>query len=151
MKQLNIGKFIGILNRQFQMYINTTLNDIDLSFSEYIFLVNLYDNEGINQEELSSILFINKSATARTMKILEEKQFIIRETCDIDKRAKRLYLTDKGREYKEYICSLLDKWTNFITNGMDDDTIDIVSNGLKSMAERTRDSGYMNYLNNKEV
>ena len=145
MEQINIGKFIGILNRQFQMYINTALNDTDLSFSEYIFLVNLYDNEGINQEELSSILFINKSATARAMKILEEKQFLIRKTCDKDKRAKRLYLTDKGREFKEYICSLLENWMNLITNGMNGETIDIVANGLQFMAEKTRDPDYMNY------
>ena len=145
MEQINIGKFIGILNRQFQMYINTALNDIDLSFSEYIFLVNLYDNEGINQEELSSILFKNKSATARAMKILEEKQFLIRKTCDKDKRAKRLYLTDKGRESKEYICSLLENWMNFITKGMNGETIDVVANGLQFMAEKTRDSDNMNY------
>ena len=145
MEQINIGKFIGILNRQFQMYINTALNDIDLSFSEYIFLVNLYDNEGINQEELSSILFINKSATARAMKILEEKQLLIRKTCDKDKRAKRLYLTDKGRESKKDICSLLENWMNLITNGMNGETIDIVANGLQFMAEKTRDPDYMNY------
>jgi DNA-binding MarR family transcriptional regulator len=145
MEQINIGKFIGILNRQFQMYINTALNDIDLSFSEYIFLVNLYDNEGINQEELSSVLFINKSATARAMKILEEKQFLIRKTCDKDKRAKRLYLTDKGRKSKKDICSLLENWMNLITNGMNGETIDIVANGLQFMAEKTRDPDYMNY------
>ena len=142
MEQKNIGRYVGILNRQFQAYINISLKDIDISFSEYIFLVNLYDNEGINQEELSSMLFIDKAATARAIKLLEKKGFLKRETCEKDKRAKNLYLTDKGKDYKEFIYSRLEKWTDFTTKGMDKETIDIVMNGLQFIGERAANANF---------
>ncbi len=135
-------RFIGVLNRQSQAYINIVFKNIDISSSEYIFLVNLYDNEGINQEELSSMLFTDKAITAKSIKSLESKGFLIRKVCEKDKRAKRLYLTDKGRDHKEQIFSLLKKWIDFTTGGMDEETKNIVFKGLQLMAENAGNADF---------
>lgn len=145
---MNIEKFVGVLNRQSQAYMSRVFKNIDISYSECIFLSNLYDNEGINQEELSSILFIDKTITAKSIKSLEEKGFLIREKCEMDKRSKRLYLTDKGRNCKEEIFSLLEKWINFITDGMDIKTKNTVFNGLRLMAERAASANFSELLEN---
>lgn len=136
MAKTSIIRSIGILNRHFQTYINVHFKNIDISFSEYIFLINIYENEGINQEELSLMLFIDKAATARDIKSLEEKGFLQRKTYEKDKRVKKLYLTDKAKDYKECIYSTLEKWVNFTTEGMTKDTIDVVMNGLQFMGNR---------------
>ncbi|WPC44036.1 MarR family transcriptional regulator [Clostridium sp. JS66] len=145
---MNIERFVGVLNRQSQAYINNALKDIDISYSECIFLSNLYNNEGINQEELSSILFIDKTITAKSIKSLEKKGFLIRKKCETDKRSKRLYLTDKGRSCKEEIFSLLEKWINFITDGMDIKTKNTVFDGLRLMAERAASANFDELLQN---
>lgn len=145
---MNIERFVGVLNRQSQAYINNALKDIDISYSECIFLSNLYNNEGINQEELSSILFIDKTITAKSIKSLEKKGFLIRKKCETDKRSKRLYLTDKGRNCKEEIFSLLEKWINFITDGMDIKTKNTVFDGLSLMAERAASANFDELLQN---
>lgn len=145
---MNIERFVGVLNRQSQAYINNALKDIDIGYSECIFLSNLYNNEGINQEELSSILFIDKTITAKSIKSLEKKGFLIREKCETDKRSKKLYLTDKGRNYKEEIFSLLEKWINFITDGMDIKTKNTVFDGLRLMAERAASANFNELLEN---
>lgn len=145
---MNIERFVGVLNRQSQAYINNALKDIDISYSECIFLSNLYNNEGINQEELSSILFIDKTITAKSIKSLEKKGFLIRKKCETDKRSKRLYLTDKGRNFKEEIFSLLEKWINFITDGMDIKTKNTVFDGLRLMAERAASANFDELLQN---
>lgn len=149
---MNIERFVevGVLNRQSQAYISNAFKNIDISYSECVFLSNLYDNEGINQEELSSILFIDKTITAKSIKSLEEKGFLIREKCEMDKRSKRLYLTDKGRNCKEEIFSSLEKWINFITDGMDRKTKNIVFNGLKLMAERAASANFDELLQNTD-
>lgn len=147
---MNIERFVGVLNRQSQAYISNAFKKIDISYSECIFLSNLYDNEGVNQEELSSILFIDKTITAKTIKSLEEKGFLIREKCETDKRSKRLYLTNKGRGCKEEILSLLEKWINFITDGMDRKTKSIIFNGLQLMAERAAGADFNDLLLNTD-
>lgn len=51
----------------------------------------MYFNEGINQEELSALVFLDKSLTARAIKSLEEKGFIRRKTVKKIKELKNLF------------------------------------------------------------
>ncbi|AIQ13007.1 MarR family winged helix-turn-helix transcriptional regulator [Paenibacillus durus] len=137
MDLLTLAKYVGIFNRQTQAYITTAFSSMDISFSECIFLMNLYDNEGINQEELSSLLFIDKAATARSIKSLEQKGFITREMMKDDRRAKKLFLTNKARDHKAHFYMLLEKWKDHTTEGMDEETKDVVFKGLQAMAEKS--------------
>lgn len=150
MGRYDIAGFVGVLNRQSQAYISYAFKNIDLSYSECIFLVNLYDNEGINQEELSAMLFIDKTITAKSIKSLEKKGFLTRKICEIDKRAKKLYLTDKGRDCQNQVFSLLGNWVNFITGKMDKKIKNIVFSGLQQMAERAANADFNELSQYKE-
>lgn len=135
-------RFFGILNRQLQTYINLAFKAIDLNYWECIFIVNLYDNEGINQEKLSSILLIDKSIATKTINSLVNKGFLIRKVCEKDKRAKNLYLSDKGNEYKEQIFYLIEKWIDYISDGIDKETQEFVLSKLHIMAEKARNADF---------
>lgn len=73
MELLTLARNVGILHRQTQTYIAAIGSTLDISFSECILLMNIYGNEGITQEELSALLFIDKAATARSLQSLEKK------------------------------------------------------------------------------
>lgn len=148
MKEKSVGKLVSILYRQSHVYINYALKDLNISSSEYIFMVELYNNEGISQEELSSLLLIDKAATARALKSLEEKGLIIRQKNVTDKRANKVFTTDKGKSYKETIYSALKGWTSLITDSMDEKTIDIVLDSLKSMSEKAGSTNYAELFSN---
>ncbi|WP_204599010.1 MarR family winged helix-turn-helix transcriptional regulator [Clostridium pascui] len=144
----SVGKLVSILYRQSHVYINYTLKDLNISSSEYIFMVKLYNNEGISQEELSSLLLIDKAATARALKSLEAKGLLMRQKNLADKRANKVFTTDKGKSYKETIYSALRGWTKLITNDMDENTIDIVLDSLKSMSEKAGSTNYAELFSN---
>lgn len=148
MKEKSVGKLISILYRQSHVYINYALKDLNISSSEYIFMVELYNNEGISQEELSSLLLIDKAATARALKSLEEKGLVVREKNLIDKRANKVFTTDKGKSYKGTIYSALRGWTKLLTNGMDEKTIDIVLDSLKSISKKAGSINYAELFSN---
>ncbi len=135
-------RFFGILNRQLQTYINLAFKAIDLDYWECIFIVNLYDNEGINQEKLASNLLIDKSITTKTINSLVNKDFVVRKVCEKDKRAKNLYLSDKGKEYKEQIFYLIEKWIDYISDGIDKETQEFVLSKLHIMAEKARNADF---------
>jgi len=132
----------GILSRQLQAYINVAFKTLDLDYWEIILMTNLYDNEGINQEQLSSILYIDKSVTAKTIKSLVDKGFLIRKVCEKDRRAKKIYLTDKGRESKNEIFELIEKWISCVFNGIDSNSRDFVIKELQLMAENAKTMDY---------
>ena len=96
------------------------------------------------------MLFIDKAITTKSIKSLEKKGFLIRKMCEKDKRAKKLYLTDKGRTDKEQIFLLLEKWVDFITEGIDKETQNIVFKELQFMAERAGNADFNELLEHKE-
>jgi len=137
MDLLTIARYNGIFNRQTQAYITAAFANMSISYSEGILLMNLYDNEGINQEELSSMLFIDKAATARSIKLLEKKGYITREVKTKDRRVKKLYLTDYAISKKEYFSSLIRTWEDFITEGVDTETLTQFSGVLQIIAQKS--------------
>ena len=141
-------RYFGILNRQLHNYINVAFKALDLDYWECILIVNLYENEGINQEKLSSNLLIDKSITAKTINSLVKKGFVNRKACETDKRAKNLYISDKGKEHKEYIFSLIENWIDYISDGIDKETQEFVLNKLRIMAERARDADFDQLVSN---
>lgn len=136
MDKLDTARQFGLLNRRSQAFIANACADMGIAFSECVLLLNLYQRAGISQENMSAILFIDKAATTRTIKSLEKKGFIKREQSDEDKRVKKLYLTEKGEATQKPIYAILEKWMEFLSQGMDRETFDTVLKGLKIIAER---------------
>ena len=125
--------YISVLYRQFQIYINNNTKDLQISASEYIFLMEMYKNDNMSQEQLSKNLIIDKSATARAIKSLEEKEYIIRKKDDNDKRTNRIKLTKKGIEIKDRLSNLLEEWNNEITSDIDKNLLNTVIDTINKM------------------
>lgn len=132
----DFGRWISILYRQFQIYINKVLKDIDITSSEYIFLIKLYENKELNQEELSSIYYIDKAATARSLKKLEEKGYITRFRDKYDKRMYKISVTQKALSIKTRIYDALKSWDKNISVNISDEKLKEVSMILKDMSLR---------------
>ena len=131
----SMGKWISILHRQAQIYLNTRLKPYGLNYSEYISLVNLSsENDGNNQKHLSDILMIDGALTTRAMKNLENKGYIIRERSKSDKRANNVRLTRKGIEMQPIILMALKDWTDIISEGMNTDEKDSIIQKLTVMS-----------------
>ena len=126
--------YISVLYRQFQIYINNNTKDLQISASEYIFLMEMYKNDNMSQEQLSKNLIIDKSATARAIKSLEEKEYIIRKKDDNDKRTNRIKLTKKGIEIKDRLSNLHEEWNNEITSDIDKNLLNTVIDTINKMS-----------------
>ncbi|MDR6224359.1 MarR family winged helix-turn-helix transcriptional regulator [Desmospora profundinema] len=134
MKKESIGKWISVLHRQFQIYLNRELKDCDINSSEYIFLVNLYEKDGISQEQLSANLFINKAATARAISRLETLGYVQRTRDPLDGRAYLVTLTTKGIEMRDFIKTKLSYWTQTISTGLTTEEADDFIQKIKQMS-----------------
>ncbi|WP_319559741.1 MarR family transcriptional regulator [Marispirochaeta sp.] len=134
-KVKSIGKWISILHRQAQIYLNRELKPYGLSSSEYIYLVNLgVEDDGINQKCLSDMIIIDDALTTRVMKNLETKGYIIREKSQIDKRSYNIRLTKKGIEIQPIILKVLKNWTDIIAEGMNEAERDSIIQKLTVMS-----------------
>ncbi|WP_202404761.1 MarR family winged helix-turn-helix transcriptional regulator [Shimazuella alba] len=139
METESIARWISVLHRQFQIYLNRELKDYDINSSEYIFLVNLYEKDGISQEQLSTNLFINKAATARAIARLEKLDYVKRTRDPNDSRAYLVTLTTKGLEMRNFIKTKLMYWTQTISAGLTSAEADDLVQKVKKMTMNALD------------
>ncbi len=130
----SIARWLSVLHRQFQIYLNRELRDYDIQSSEYIFLVNLYEKDGVSQEQLSANLFIDKAATARAIKRLEKLGYVKRTRNPSDSRAYIVTLTARGKQMRDFIKSKLVHWNNLLTGELTDEEHSDLLNKVKRMS-----------------
>ena len=102
---------IGKIYRALNSFSDFLMKSINLEKGQYQFLMRVKENPGINQQDLSNILLVDKTTTAKAVKKLVAKGYIIKKVEQADKRNLNLYLTDKGKK----TCILLVQEEQFAT------------------------------------
>lgn len=132
----SIGRLISILHRQAQVYHNNELKALDVSSAEYPFLMYLYRRDGASQDEMSCFLVIDKAATARSIKSLEEKGFVQRRKNNQDMRFNHVFLTEKAKEVEEQVRETVWNWSRLLTQSMSEQEVESLITTLEQMVER---------------
>lgn len=134
-----IGKNISILYRQFNIFLNNELEKVDITATELMYLGSLYKKDGITQDELVREYCIDKAATARTIQSMEKKGLVYRKADEVDKRAKRVYLTEKSDEYQKLIQDIQKKWIEKINMEIAEDDMEVFLKVLSSVTTRIQE------------
>lgn len=114
----SIGKWISILYRYGQINMSEQFQKYNIGTGQhYMFLLPLFHNNSVTQEQLSLNFNVDKATTARAVKKLEQEGYIIRIIDETDKRAYRLCLTNKAINARPDIMNILTNWRNTLTKG----------------------------------
>ena len=97
-KKVTVGQLNAAIYRNIQMLLSSKLSDLDIKNGQYDFFFVISLNEGLSQKELSEHLHISKSTTAKAVKNLVSKGYVIKQKDEIDGRVEHLFLTDTGRK-----------------------------------------------------
>ncbi|BCO99005.1 MULTISPECIES: MarR family winged helix-turn-helix transcriptional regulator [Mycobacterium] len=82
--------------RAFHGYGAELLLDLGLHPGQELILMQLYDRDGQNQTELQQALGLDHSTISRAIKRMQQSDLVARAASDTDRRAKEVWLTDKG-------------------------------------------------------
>ena len=77
------------------------LDDIDLTYTQYITMMVLWEDGQINVKELGARLYLDSGTLTPVLKRLEQKNLIIRQRDVKDERSLIVCLTDEGRQLRE--------------------------------------------------
>lgn len=99
-------RYITKISREAQRYAKLRLQGTNVGTSEFECLTYIRKNKGISQETLRSFLNIDKAAVTRMIANLERKGYVYRLQDENDKRAKKLFVTDKTIEIKHMTSSI---------------------------------------------
>ena len=84
----------------------TFLNDLDLTYSQYIVMMVLWEQNEINVKTLGEKLYLDSGTLTPLLKKLEQKGYISRNRLENDERNLILTITKKGLELKEKAKSI---------------------------------------------
>lgn len=86
--------------------------------------------------KLSTHLYIGKSATARAIKSLETKGYVIKNKDENDKRINRIFLTDKAKNLQEDIKQHIFYWSEFLLKDIDEESMEFFYKILENMVDK---------------
>ena len=114
----SVGKYISIIHRTGSSFLSKEFSKFNIGSGQYMYLIHLYKNDGLSQEELTEILNIDKGTTAKSINKLETEGFVMRAKDKNDKRINRVYLTPKALEIKDEFLSSINAWENTLTSNL---------------------------------
>ena len=112
-----IGKWISCLYRIGQSFFDQYFDDYGIGLGHYSCLMCLFHGDGITQDAISKFTNTDKATTARSITKLETLGYVERHVDIDDRRAYKVFLTEKGRESQPEIRRILKKWADLITDG----------------------------------
>ena len=128
-----IGILIWKTSNYWQGNIRKILNPYNLSLNEYLVLKSidylLSNKENIYQKEIVKLIGIDVTVTSVTLKLLEKKEYILRETMH-DNRKKNIKFLQKGEKLFNIVNPLVEKEEESIFNKLNNESFNFI-NSLK--------------------
>ena len=110
--------FISLIYRNHAKYLNNKVEDVNLTFGLYPFLIEIYKHDGISQEELAKLLYLNESTVTRNLDKLEKKGFIKKTP---QKRKKIITITDEGAKIAQKVMDYDEKWDEILKKDLSEE------------------------------
>ena len=114
------------------------LDELDLTYTQYITMMVLWEKEQCNVKELGSMLFLDSGTLTPLLKKLENKGYITRCRCKEDERNLIIQITKKGEELKEKAAhipaDMACKWVN-----LDEEEIKVTYHSLYKLLSQVQE------------
>ncbi len=107
MGQERIGKMISFINRYNQKHLTSSFQPYPLEACQYGFLKGILESPGMSQDQLTDKAKYDKATTARSVKKLEEHGYVKRMIDENDRRAYKLYPTQKAIDFEPILNNIL--------------------------------------------
>ena len=97
----------------------------------------MWANDGLYQSDIAKELDVKAPSLTRLVEQLEKKGMVERKSCSDDARAKRVYLTDEGRDIRIRSVESVHFLEDMLFEGFDreekDETIDYLTRMLQNI------------------
>lgn len=122
-----------------QVYADKKLEKYKLSIGTYPYLLALNKFPGMNQNEISKHLNVDKAMSARTVKKLIEYGYIKKKENKEDIRANKLYITEAAEAIIPDIIKILSEWIEIIVSGSSEEQIETGIDFLESVLKNAKE------------
>lgn len=92
---------VYVLHREIMQQYRPILENLDLTYPQYITMMTLWENDGQTVNQLGEKLKLDNGTLTPLLKRLESKKLITRTRSKADERVVQIFLTKEGKTLKE--------------------------------------------------
>lgn len=122
----DILREIGMIARALDSISNIEFKEYDLTKGQYLYLVRICENPGIIQEKLAEMIKVDRTTAARAIKKLEESGFVEKKDDEQNKKIKKLFPTEKGKNVFPFIRRENEYSNSVALAGFSDSEVDTI-------------------------
>lgn len=90
------------------------LDEIDLTYTQYIAMMVMWDKKSITVKELGECLYLDSGTLTPVLKTLESKGYVSRNRSKEDERVLNVTITDKGMQLREQAVEIPAKMSSCV-------------------------------------
>lgn len=128
----------SLICRKFTKFLNIELKNAGITPAELSYLNYLLEQNGMTQDELAKASCVDKAAVTRVIQTLEKKGVVERRADETDKRANRIYITDKAYHYADVMKEVRQKWVQIIDVQMSRQEMQQLEQQVAEIAEKVK-------------
>jgi DNA-binding MarR family transcriptional regulator len=124
---------IGMIARALDSISNIEFKEFELTKGQYLYLVRICENPGIIQEKVAELIKVDRTTAARAIQKLEMNGFIEKKDDPHNKKIKKLFPTEKGKNVYPFIKSENDYSNSVALEGFSEEEVDTIFNLLQKV------------------
>lgn len=117
-KPISLGNYISIFYRIGSIHLSRKYETYRIGFGQYQFLIMLFLEDGLSQDELTKRVYVDKATTARAINKLKENGYVNVLVDSNDKRKHQVYLTEKSLSLKDELLSIAKGWEDKLLDAL---------------------------------
>ncbi|MGJ8581884.1 MAG: MarR family transcriptional regulator, partial [Psychromonas sp.] len=130
---------MGRVHRLCREAVTHAVEPLGLTQSRWTTLMHINMlSEGVTQLEIAHSLAIEMPSLTRTLKQLEEQSLIIRCVDEQDKRSKKIYFTEQGRQVLSSLEEEINEITQQIYSGLSHQQLDAMAHTLINLEQNAQ-------------
>jgi DNA-binding MarR family transcriptional regulator len=140
-----VEEFSTVMQEWIRVYMRRTgqdfkkfMGDSGLSFSQVNTLMRLHFTGKADVSNIAEQLGVSNAGASQLVDRLVQMRLIERREDPLDRRIKRLGLTEAGHELAEKLVNIRRGWMDKFTNSLTPDQRDSISSALQTLTEAAR-------------
>lgn len=136
----SIHKLYQIVYKKLIAFIRSELEPYDFNRGEFPLLFKLVKKgDGVTQKEITDMLYVSKSTTSKMINNLVDKGYLRKEKDPVDKRATRIYLTEKKDDVKDLFKKIDERAESKMLEGFEGEEKEELRSYLERILENLQD------------
>lgn len=134
----DIGKYISMIQRIKNNYVARELSAYQIGCGQQFFLLQISEHPGISLQRLAELGYYDKATSTRAVHKLEVEGYVRTEMDTVDKRVRKIYVTQKAEPVISKTKEILDRWCLGVLEGIPPDEQRQAKRLLEKMAGNAR-------------